>query len=207
LLYLPDVLGIYENSKLLADEFAANGYITLLIDYFGGHPIELNNFAGVNIVDWVAHGHDGASPHTPKELDPIVKDAISYMKNDLGVKHLGAIGYCFGAKYVLRHYASGVEAGYIAHPSWAEDHEVAGITGPLSIAAAETDTVFTVELRHKSEEILKGTGQPYEIRLYSHVEHGFAVKKDAKTKAERWAKEQSLRQAVTFFDEWLMQTE
>lgn len=103
-------------------------------------------------------------------------------------------------QYVVRHYKSGINVGYLAHPSFVEEAELAAITGPLAIAAAETDSIFTTELRHKSEEILIATKQPYQINLYSSVVHGFAVRGNMENKIEKYAKEQAFLQAVTFFD-------
>ena len=77
------------------------------------------------------------------------------------------------------------------------------IKGPFSISAAETDAIFTVELRHKSEGILKETKQPWQINLFSGVEHGFAVRCDPSIKQQKFAKEQAFFQAVTWFDEHL----
>ena len=107
-------------------------------------------------------------------------------------------------QYVVRHYKDGIKAGYLAHPSFVTEDELAAITGPLAISAAETDAIFPAEKRHQSEEILKATGQPYQVTLYSGVEHGFAVRGDETKKIERFAKEQAFLQAVTWFNEWLL---
>lgn len=204
LLYVPDVLGIWDNSKLLADEFAANGYTTLIIDLFNGDAIDVNRFNEVDLPDWVQNGRNGAGGHTTKEIDPIMEEALAYMKTELGFLHIGAVGYCFGAKYVLRHYRNGIEVGFIAHPSFVEEDELAAITGPLSIAAAETDSIFPAEKRHRSEEILKENGSLYQVNLFSGVVHGFAVRCDLSKKHERFAKEQAFMQAVAFFNTWLV---
>ncbi|KAF7554616.1 hypothetical protein G7Z17_g2766 [Cylindrodendrum hubeiense] len=202
ILYIPDVLGIWDNSKLLADEFAANGYTTLIIDLFKGDAIEVNRFNEVDLPDWVQNGRNGAGGHTPKEIDPIMEEALTYLKVELGFERIGAVGYCFGAKYLVRHYRNGIDVGYIAHPSFIEEDELAAITGPLSIAAAETDTIFPAEMRHRSEEILKENGNLYQINLFSAVVHGFAVRCDLSKKQERFAKEQAFIQAIAFFNAW-----
>ena len=93
----------------------------------------------------------------------------------------------------------------MAHPSFVDEDELRGFKGPLSIAAAETDTIFPNEKRHRSEEILKEVGHPYQINLYSGVEHGFAVKGDPKIPQAKWAKEQAFLQAVQWFDEHVKQ--
>lgn len=74
---------------------------------------------------------------------------------------------------------------------------------PLSIAAAETDSIFPAELRHKSEEILRKTGQPYQINLFSGVSHGFAVRCDRSKPVEQFAMEQAFGQAVAWFEAYV----
>lgn len=99
-LFLPDIMGIWQNSRLLADEFAANGYLTLLVDTFNGYPLPMNSVVKgeVDIPAWLAGGSTGDNPHNEPAVDPIVKDTIKVLKEEYGVKKLGAVGYCFGAK-------------------------------------------------------------------------------------------------------------
>lgn len=104
----------------------------------------------------------------------------------------------------MRNYKHGIDVGYSAHPSFVEEEELAAITGPFSISAAETDEIFPEKLRIKSEEILRKTGLPYQINLFQGVEHGFAVRGNPNVRAERFAKEQAFKQAVAWFDEFLV---
>ena len=68
---------------------------------------------------------------------------------------------------------------------------------------AETDEIFTVEKRHETEAILAKHTVPYQIFLYSGVEHGFAVKGHMSTAKARFAKEQAFLQAVGWLDEYV----
>ncbi|KAH7305479.1 dienelactone hydrolase [Stachybotrys elegans] len=203
ILYLSDALGIWDNSKLLADQFAAQGYSTLMIDLFNGDALKLNQAEGLDLQTWISHGRDHKGPHTPKEIDPIVEQALGYMRNELGFERIGSVGYCFGAKYVVRHYSNGIQAAFLAHPSFVDEEELARVNGPISIAAAEIDDIFTVQKRQKTEEILTGNGIVYQLNLYSRVEHGFATRCDLSQKWQRFAKKQAFFQAVNFFDLWL----
>lgn len=36
--------------------------------------------------------------HQTANVDPVVESTIKYARETLGVKKLGAVGYCFGAK-------------------------------------------------------------------------------------------------------------
>ena len=96
------------------------------------------------------------------------------METDFG-KKIGAIGYCFGAKYVVRFLKPDqgkVDVGFLAHPSLVEKPELEAIKGPLAIAAAEKDHVFPAEKRHESEQVLEALALPYAVTLYGGVGHG-----------------------------------
>ncbi|KAK0101679.1 hypothetical protein ONS95_006836 [Cadophora gregata] len=207
ILYLPDIIGVWQNSRLLADEFAAKGYLTLLVDTFNGDPLTLQkaHSPGYNILEWVAHGSDGKNPHDDAAVDPIVVNTIKFLKEEYGVKKIGCAGYCFGAKYLVRHYTDGIDVGYVAHPSFMGEDELAALGGPLAIAAAEVDPIFPDERRYKTEEILKTTKQPWQIFFYSGTEHGFAVRCDLNDKVQKFAKEQAFWQAVAWFDHYLLE--
>lgn len=205
ILYVPDVIGIWQNSKLLVDQYAANGYLCVMIDIFNGDPLPPNfqEIPGFDIMSWVAKGSTGDNPHTTEAIDPIVVETIKWLKEEKGVKKLGSAGYCFGAKYVARHFPE-IQVGFFAHPAFVSEEELAGFKAPLSIAAAEVDQIFTTELRHKSEDILIKGGFPYQLNLYSKVVHGFAVKCDLSNKIEKFAKDQAFVQAITWFDNFLL---
>jgi dienelactone hydrolase len=143
------------------------------------------------------------------------------MRTVYNIKKIGAVGYCFGGKYVVRHLrpdAGKIDIGYTAHPSFVEEAELIDMKGPLAISAAETDQMwvsfwrgilvteadkhsFPAEKRHRTEEILKELKLPYQINLYSGVAHGFAVRGDMKVQAERYAKESAFLQALQWFEE------
>merc|ERR1712000_451033 len=103
----------------------------------------------------------------------------------------------------LRPDAGKIDAGYTAHPSFVEGDELRDVKGPLAIAAAETDAIFPTEKRHETEQILKDLGLPYQINLYSGVEHGFAVRGDPEYRVGLYAKENAFLQAVQWFEEHL----
>jgi dienelactone hydrolase len=78
----------------MVDQFAANGYYTLMPDLFNGDPIPLNRPEGFDFMTWLTKGSSGNNPHTVKEVDPIVQKSIDYLKQQ-GFKKIGSVGYCF----------------------------------------------------------------------------------------------------------------
>ncbi|KAJ5961526.1 hypothetical protein N7501_006467 [Penicillium viridicatum] len=198
-IFVADIFGIYVNAQLLADEFANNGYLTIIPDIFQGDQISLSDMQSgkVDLPSWLTN-------HQPANVEPVIESTIKYARETLGVKKIGAVGYCFGGKYVCRSLKPGqIDVGYIAHPSFVTHEELGAIKGPLSIAAAETDSIFTTQLRHESEETLIKAAQPWQINLFSGVSHGFAVRADLSDPKQKWAKEQAFCQAVAWFNQYL----
>jgi hypothetical protein len=137
ILFLPDAFGLeFVNNKLLADDFARAGYFTVIPDIFEGTPIPVEHLLSpgshgdFDIMAWVG-------THPSDRVDPIIEKTIKGMKS-LGTENIGAVGYCFGGRYVIRFLAEGkgVDAGFIAHPSFVYSEELEASKKPLSIAAA-----------------------------------------------------------------------
>jgi len=118
------------------------------------------------------------------------------------------------SQYVARFLASPhvstypLLAGYTAHPSFTSSAEISSIIRPLSIAAAEIDSIFPEDKRHETEAILKdlSTGEGklmYQMSLYGGVAHGFATRGDLSDERQKWAKEAAFKQAVEWFERWV----
>lgn len=180
-------------------------YFVYMPDQFEGDPVPLNRSGDFDIMAWLGGKYNPTgNAHDVAHVDPIIQHSIDTMRSQYGVKKIGGVGYCFGAKYVIRFLKPGsIDAGYSAHPSFVDDEELKAIKGPYAISAAETDFIFTTELRHKTEGLLKDIGQPYQINLYAGVDHGFAVRGDPKDRRVQYAKENAFLQALQWFEEHL----
>ena len=86
---------------------------------------------------------------------------------------LGGIGYCFGAKFAVQNLSTNgyLDAAAVAHPSFVSMEEVKAIKRPIIISAAETDQVFTPELRHQTEDELAKLKELDTKLIYSVVLH------------------------------------
>ncbi|KAH0196599.1 hypothetical protein KCU99_g9266, partial [Aureobasidium melanogenum] len=172
ILILTDFFGHeFINVQLIADQFAANGYFVVMPDLYEGDAVSLDRPEDFDIMAWGQKG----GPESK--------------------------GYCFGAKYVARFLAKGkgVDVGAMAHPSFVDADEIRAIERPLTIAAAEIDHVFSEDMRHETERILKEGKKIYQITLYSGVEHGFAVRSEMSKKEVKYAKEATFLLQVQWF--------
>ena len=139
ILLCTDVIGhTFANVQLIADQYAANGYLTVVPDLFQGDPVPLNKPAGFDLWAWLGGTSPSGQAHGLTQVDPVVAATLKYLREDKGIKRVGAVGYCFGAKYVVRfmEQGKGIDVGFVAHPSFVDEEELAKLAGPLSIAAA-----------------------------------------------------------------------
>ncbi|GFF60224.1 protein AIM2 [Aspergillus udagawae] len=196
---LSDIFGIFPNCQLVADAFAANGYLAVLPDLFNRDQVNIGDYDAktIDVGAWL-------SRHTVDDVAPIVEATIEHLRTVLHVQKVAAAGYCFGGKYVVRYLTVGqLDSGYITHPSFVTKEELSAIQRPLSISAAEHDSIFTMANRHSSEETLIGTGQEFQINLFSGVSHGFAIRGDLSQPRVWFSKERAFVQAVALFNHTL----
>lgn len=191
---LTDIYGNkFNNVLLIADEISKNGdYLVLIPDILKDDPV----IPGADLQKWLPN-------HTAEITAPIVDDFLQKVKQELKPKFLAGIGYCFGAKYAVQNLSSTgyLDSAAIAHPSFVSIEEVKAIKKPIIISAAETDPIFTPELRHQSEdELAKLNGVRYQVDLFSGVAHGYAVRGDIKDPLVRYAKEKTLKDQLCFFE-------
>lgn len=76
----------------------------------------------------------------------------------------------------------------------------------LTTRKTETDQIFPAPKRRETEDILEKLSIPYQLNLFSDVEHGFAVRADISKPRVKFAKEQAFHQAVAWFDEYVKKT-
>ncbi|KAF9877996.1 dienelactone hydrolase family protein [Colletotrichum karsti] len=200
-LLLTDVFGIQsKENKLLTDSFSRAGYVTIAPDLFNGKPRSEDPKSGFN-------GTEFFGRHGPSVTDPIVSTAISYMREQLGVSKIAAVGYCFGGRYAFRALGlpqgKAVNAAFAAHPTLLGDEEIKAINGPASLAVAEKDTGMLIKRRMEIEAAMASTGQPFTMNLYGGVPHGFATHPNLDIPVEKAGKEDAFLQAVRFFETWV----
>lgn len=190
---LTDIYGNkYNNALLIADQFAKAGYYTLIPDILKGDDC----VSGVtDLQKWFPH-------HTSDITRPIVESFLEKLTSSIDTKFIGLVGYCFGAKYVVQQLTNStkITAGALAHPSFVTLEEVAAVTKPILISAAEEDPLFTDELRKQTEEKLKEIKARYQIDLFSGVSHGFAARGDPKDPVVKYAKEKALFDQIHWFN-------
>ncbi|KAF4590084.1 hypothetical protein EYR38_009382 [Pleurotus pulmonarius] len=187
ILFFPDVYGpFYINNQLLQNSFAANGYLVLGVDYFLGDPVQNHDGEqGFDRPAWFAKARENAADVLPGWVE--------------GVKQ--KYGYCFGAPYVFELLNGDMlSAGAVAHPTLINEDHLYKIQKPLLLSCAEIDHTFPLDKRRRAEDILIERKANYHFQVFSGVAHGFAIRGDPSVENTRWAKEQSAKSIVEWFD-------
>ncbi|KAE9969594.1 hypothetical protein EG327_010560 [Venturia inaequalis] len=201
-LYLTDIFGLpLVNNRLLGDSLAKAGYFVVIPDLFKSDAIPsdaLDPGSTFNMTAWRMR-------HTVAMADAIVEQTIKTMRSELAVKKIGAVGYCYGGKYVARFLAAGkgLDAGFTAHPSSVELSEWDAVGYPLSIAYGDLDASNNASARSSAEATFIKGGKTYQTSLYAGAEHGFAVRTNLTDPKKRFAQESAYVQAVRWFDAWI----
>ncbi|PCH44450.1 alpha/beta-hydrolase [Wolfiporia cocos MD-104 SS10] len=207
ILFLTDVFGIpLINNKLLADDFARNGFKVVVPDILLGEAIsdEQLNSGKIDIFnDWVPK-------HGRETWIPIVDKVVAAL-TETGVTRFATTGYCFGAQpsfYLALQGKSHVTV--VSHPSFLKvpsdiEEYRDNAKAPLLINSCEVDRQFPKEAQAVTDELLGGGkfAPGYERTYWDGCVHGFAVRGDLSDPKVKAGKEGSFKATVEFFKKHL----
>ncbi|TBU40752.1 dienelactone hydrolase endo-1,3,1,4-beta-D-glucanase [Dichomitus squalens] len=203
-LFFTDVFGIpLVNNKLLVDDFARNGYRTIMPDLFQGDALPEDALSRTDFdrAGWM-------SRHGPESWEPVVDRVVQALQAE-GVTWIGTTGYCFGAPPVWRLALKGwSKVSVVSHPSRLRVPEdlqeyFEKAKAPLLINSCEVDNAFPQEAQKVADEIFSGKFAPgYERTYWEGCTHGFAVRGDLSNPKIKAGKEGSFEATVKFFNNY-----
>ncbi|KAI0832002.1 alpha/beta-hydrolase [Trametes gibbosa] len=201
-LFLTDVFGLkLENARLLADDYARNGFKVVMPDLFAGDPIPADALSPGGSFDfptWLGrHGAEG--------VVGIIRGVLAALKAD-GVAKVGAIGFCFGARPAFNlAFENELDVVAVSHPSLLQipadlEKYAAQSRAPLLINSCEVDPQFPKDAQAKADEILGGGKfAPGYVRTYwDGCTHGFAVRGDMSDPKVKAGREGAFKATVEF---------
>ncbi|KAJ7150097.1 alpha/beta-hydrolase [Mycena crocata] len=206
LLFLADAFGLpLVNNKLLVDDFARNGIKTICPDISNGDPVPVDALFGpegnFDIYAWCAkHGADVARP----PLDNVIRA----LKGS-GVTSVGAVGYCYGGRWVFDLAFDGaISVATVAHPSLLAipadiEKYIATAKAPLLINCCEFDEQFGQEAKKTADALFAGYAPGYKSVYFEGCTHGFAVRGDLSDLKVKAGKEVAFKETVEWVRKYL----
>ncbi|KDQ50688.1 hypothetical protein JAAARDRAFT_211518 [Jaapia argillacea MUCL 33604] len=206
-LFLPDIFGhSLINAQLLADDYAKNGFKTVIPDYLNGDPVPADALSGANptfdLGEWF-------KTHGAAETRPPLDKVIAALKAE-GVTTFGATGYCLGARYCFDlAFENIVQATASAHPSLIQPEDLKKYAevskAPILINSCEVDPQFPKEKQDLADSIF-GDGKfapGYERTYFPGCTHGFAVRGDMSDPNVKAGKEGAFKSTIEHFIKYL----
>ncbi|EAL17969.1 hypothetical protein CNBK3200 [Cryptococcus deneoformans B-3501A] len=224
IILISDIFGIdLVNSKLVADEWAGQGYKVLLPDFFEGDPIpesllqsivpNLRHQAEATALTKAADTAKAAAAlgpwlvkHREAVTRPLVEKYVQSVRSDTSTGKIAAVGYCFGARYALllaqpqSGAKSSVDVVVANHPSFLVLDDVKDINStPCIILKGDKDDIMSEDDLDKVEEIMKqNLGEKLVVKRFPGAVHGFTIRGDMEDGQEKSQKEQANKDSFAF---------
>lgn len=177
--------GLNDGVRAMADRLAAEGYIVLAVDLFGGKTAETPPAARELML---------AALQKPQLAEENLRQAYEFIRDTGGAPQIGSLGWCFGGAWALNTallFPDELDAAVIYYGQVpADEDRLAPLNVPILGLFAENDRGIPVESVTEFGQTLEALGKVYEIEIYPGVGHAFAnpsgTSYDAEVAAQAW---------------------
>jgi carboxymethylenebutenolidase len=161
--------GLNDNIRAMAERLAAEGYIVLAVDLFGGKS--------------------ATDPESARELmlravenrDLVtsnIRQAYTFLTATAGAPRVASLGWCFGGGWSLNTallFPTDLDAAVIYYGQVTDDEEkLSPLEVPILGLFGSEDRGIKVESVRRFEEALERLGKHHEIHIYEGAGHAFA---------------------------------
>jgi carboxymethylenebutenolidase len=168
---MPDVRGLHQFYKELAERFAEAGVDAVAIDYFGRTAGMGDRSEGFEYMPHI-------EKTTPEDICNDVAAAIAYLRSKDGgaVKSVFTVGFCYGGSNSWNQSAGGHKLngaiGFYGRPGRSESF-MGKMTSPLLLLLAGADAATPQEAFDVFDKQLTEAKVPHEMHVYEGAPHSF----------------------------------
>ncbi|ORX34822.1 dienelactone hydrolase [Kockovaella imperatae] len=219
---ITDIFGIYNNTKLVADEWAGQGYEVYVPDFLGDSKVdeELLNTIAPNLrvqkeatvlpkaADTAKTGAAiGPFLITNREAvtKPKIEGFVQAVRAEPNTRHIAAIGFCWGGRYSLllaqEDSPARVDCAIANHPSFLTNDDVKEIKSvPVAIFKGTQDAMMSDDALDEVEGILSKNlpSDKLVVQKFPDAVHGFTIRGDMEDGQEKQQKEDAQNAAIKF---------
>src|SRR5437016_12149906 len=171
MIVLPDVRGLHQFFKELAQRFAEAGIDAVAIDYFARTAESDDRSDAFDYMPQV-------QKTTPENIAADVGAAMAYLRSADGgaVQSLFTVGFCFGGSNSWNQSAFHPDLngciGFYGRPPRSEPH-ISKMKAPLLLLIAGADAATPLEKSQEFVRKLEAAGMPVESHVYEGAPHSF----------------------------------
>jgi len=180
MIVLPDVRGLHQFFKELAQRFAEAGIDAVAIDYFARTAESDDRSDAFDYMPQV-------QKTTPENIAADVGAAMEYLRSADGgaVRSLFTVGFCFGGSNSWNQSAFHPDLngciGFYGRPARSEPF-ISKMKARLLLLVAGADAATTPEQSREFEAKLSAAGVPHEMHVYEGAPHSFFDRRYAEWK-------------------------
>jgi carboxymethylenebutenolidase len=160
--------GLNDNIRAMANRLAAEGYMVLAVDLYGGETATSAGAARVKMLEVVEN---------PQQAKENLRQAVGFL-NIAGAPAIASLGWCFGGGWSLTSamlFPEELDATVIFYGQVTNDDEkLRVLDSPLLGFFGGADRGISVESVNAFETALQRLRKDYEIHIYPNVGHAFA---------------------------------
>lgn len=160
--------GLNDNVRAMADRLAAEGYMVLAIDLYGGRTADTSEDARALMLDVV---------EDPDLARDNIRGAYQFLET-IGAPRIGSLGWCFGGGWSLgtaQLYPDDLDASVIFYGQVTDDEDkLRPVNVPILGLFAADDTGIKVATAIAFRDALERLRKDHEIHIYPDVGHAFA---------------------------------
>ena len=161
--------GLNDNIRAMADRLAAEGYIVLAVDLFGGKSAT-NPEAARQLMMRAVENRDSVTSN--------IEQAYSFVSNTAGAPRIASLGWCFGGGWSLNTamlFPKDLDAAVIYYGQVTDDEAKLGpLEVPILGLFGSEDRGIKLESVQRFEAALEFLGKDYQIQVYEGAGHAFA---------------------------------
>lgn len=161
--------GLNDSVRAMADRIAAEGYVVLAVDLFGGEAVTDPAAARAMMLDVVEN---------PELANENIRQAYQFLADTAQAPRIGSLGWCFGGGWSLNTallFPNELDASVIYYGQVTDNEErLAPLDVPILGLFGAEDRGIPVESVQGFEQALENLGKIYEIEIYPNAEHAFA---------------------------------
>ncbi len=161
--------GLTDEMRARADQLAAQGYIVLAVDLFGGQTASDPTSARKLMLSVV---------EDPESANENIRGAFEFVSETAGAPRVGAIGWRFGGTWALNAallYPDDLDAAVVYYAQVISDEDkLRPVNAPILGLFAADDVSVKVDQVEAFKSALEALRKDYDIQVYAGVRQRFA---------------------------------